>query len=86
MEHVNQTATAASTLRNRRLCDAAKELTMISKAQFESITMTAPTRRTAQAEMDAALEAIDLWSALSALVITWFRSVDGASQPLVTRA
>lgn len=59
---------------------------MIPKTQFDSINMTAPTRRAAQAEMDAALESIDIWSTISAMIISWFRSVDGASQPLVTRA
>ena len=58
---------------------------MISQAHFDSIKMTAPTRRAAQAEMDAALESIDVWAALSSTITAFFRSVDGAAQPLATR-
>lgn len=59
---------------------------MISQSQFDTIKMTAPTRRAAQVEMDAALESIDVWAALSATISAFFRSVDGAAQPLATRA
>ena len=59
---------------------------MISQSQFDSIKMTAPTRRAAQVEMDAALESIDVWAALSATFSSFFRSVDGAVQPLGNRA
>lgn len=59
---------------------------MISQSQFDSIKMTAPTRRAAQVEMDAALESIDVWAALSATITSFFRSVDGAAQPLANRA
>ena len=59
---------------------------MISQSQFDTIKMSAPTRRVAQVEMDAALESIDVWGALSATVISFFRSVDGAVQPLANRA
>lgn len=59
---------------------------MISQSQFDTIKMTAPMRRTAQVEMDAALESIDVWAALSATISAFFRSVDGAAQPLATRA
>ena len=59
---------------------------MISQTQFDSIKMTAPTRRVAQVEMDAALESIDVWAAVSATISSFFRSVDGGTQPLVTRA
>lgn len=59
---------------------------MISQSQFDNIKMTAPTRRAAQVEMDAALESIDVWAALSATITSFFRSVDGAAQPLATRA
>ena len=59
---------------------------MISQSQFDTIKMTDPTRRVAQVEMDAALESIDVWAALSATVISFFRSVDGAVQPLANRA
>ncbi len=58
---------------------------MISQAQFDSIKMTAPTRRVARAEMNAAMANIDMWSALSARIAAFFRSVDVASQPLATR-
>ena len=58
---------------------------MISQSQFDSIKMTAPTRRAAQVEMDAALESIDVCAALSATISSFFRSVDGAVHPLATR-
>ena len=59
---------------------------MISQAQFDTIKMTAPTRRVARVEMDAALESIDVWAALSATINSFFRSVDSAAQPLASRA
>ena len=59
---------------------------MIPQAQFDSINMTAPIRHAARIEMDAALESIDVWAALSATISAFFRSVDGAAQPLVNRA
>ena len=59
---------------------------MIPQAQFDNIKMTAPTRRVAQVEMDAALESIDVWAALSATISAFFRSVDSAAQPLPNRA
>lgn len=59
---------------------------MIPQAQFDSIKMTTPTRRAAQVQMDAALESIDVWAALSATINSFFRSVDGAAQPLANRA
>ncbi len=59
---------------------------MISQSQFDNIKMTAPTRRAAQVEMDAALESIDIWAALSATINSFFRSLDGAAQPLANRA
>jgi hypothetical protein len=58
---------------------------MIPQAQFDSIKMTAPTRRVALAEMDAALASVDVWTALSSVVTSFFRSVEGAAQPLPTR-
>ncbi len=59
---------------------------MISQSQFDNIKMTAPTRRAAQVEMDAALESIDIWAALSATINSFFCSLDGAAQPLANRA
>ncbi len=59
---------------------------MIPQTQFDSIKMTAPARRAAQIEMDAALESIDVWAALSAAINSFFRSVDAAAQPLANRA
>ena len=59
---------------------------MISQSQFDNIKMTAPTRRAVQVEMDAALESIDVWAGVSAAIGSFFRSVDGAAQPLANRA
>ena len=59
---------------------------MIPQSQFDNIKMTAATRRAAQVEMDAALESIDVWAALSSTIGAFFRSVDGAAQPLANRA
>ena len=59
---------------------------MIPKTQFNDIKMTGPTRRAAQVEMDAALESIDVWAAISARIGSFFRSVDDAAQPLAYRA
>ena len=59
---------------------------MISQTQFDNIKMTAPMRRAAQVEMDAALESIDVWAALSATISSFFRSVEGAAQPFANRA
>lgn len=59
---------------------------MIPKTQFNDIKMTGPIRRVAQVEMDAALESIDVWAALSARIGSFFRSVDDAAQPLANHA
>ena len=59
---------------------------MIPQSQFDNIKMTAPTRRVAQVEMDAALESIDVWAAISARIGSFFRSVDDAAQPLANHA